>query len=182
MRFLITILILLTVGIAFSQEPSAQEKEILKVINEMRQDPQGFLEREVKPYIENHDLRNNRYARSLIRELRDLEPLPSFSIDSSLQEMAKTFAVKSGNHGWFGHRNYSQRFDDCASHLAHDAENIQYGLQDPLEIVIDLLIDIDVPSLGHRKNLLDPKYTVLGIGFADHKTYGCLTVMAFGGF
>lgn len=182
MRLLINIFIVLVSGYTLSQQPTAQEKEILEVINQMRKDPQGFLEREVKPYIDNHELKNNRYARSLIREMSNLDPLPTFSIDSSLQEMAKTFAIKSGKRGWFGHRNYDQRFDESASHLAHDAENIQYGLKDPVEIVIDLLIDIDVPSLGHRKNLLDPKYTVLGIGFEEHKTYGYLTVMAFGGF
>ena len=182
MRFFLIISLFIFCSKAIAQDPTEQEKAILQVINNFKIDPQAFLRNKVMPYIDENGLKSNRYARSLIREMRDLEPMPALSIDSSLQEMAKEFAVKSGNRGWFGHNNYKRRFDQYGKHLTHDAENIQYGIKDPAEIVIDLLIDQDVPSLGHRKNLLDPQYTVIGIGFAKHKDYGYLTVMALGGF
>lgn len=179
------LLFILFIAFAFqgrAQELTLQEKRVLEVINEFRSDPQGFLEDKIMPYIRENNLTNNRYARSLIRDIKKLAPLPQFSIDSSLQEMAQEFAIKSGKRGWFGHHYYSQRFNEYGAHLAVDAENIQYGYADPESIVIDLLIDEDVPSLGHRKNLMDKAYTVLGIGFAPHKSYDHVTVMAFGGY
>lgn len=167
---------------SFSQEATTHEREILRVINNVRANPQAFLEDVVKPYIKLHDLNSSRYARSLVRELRDQSPVAPLEIDSSLQEMAKSFAVRSGRRGQYGHNEYNERFDQYGSHLAFDGENIQYGLKDPTAIVLDLLIDEGVPSFGHRKNILSSDFSVIGIGFADHKEINYNTVMAFGGF
>lgn len=167
---------------SFSQEATAHEREILEIINKVRANPQAFLEEVVTPYIKLHDLNSSRYARSLMRDLRDQEAVTPLKIDSSLQKMAKSFAIRSGRRGQYGHNQYNQRFDRYGSHLAYDGENIQYGLKDPTAIVLDLLIDEGVPSLGHRKNILSPEFSVIGIGFAEHKEINYNTVMAFGGF
>jgi uncharacterized protein YkwD len=182
MRILFIVVIIIQSSFAFTQKATSHEQEILEVINEFRKDPQSFLKNVINPYIENNNLRSNRYARSLIRDLQNQSPLPLFEIDSSLQEMAKDFAVKCGKRGWYGHRNYNERFDKYASHLSRDGENIQYGLKKPKEIVVDLLIDEDVPSLGHRKNLMSKDFSVIGIGFSEHERIYYITVMTFGGY
>lgn len=182
MRILFLVVIVLQYSFSFAQRPTSHEQDILEVINEFRKDPQVFLRTVINPYIEENNLRSNRYARSLIRDLRNQPPLPLMKIDSSLQEMAKDFAVKCGKRGWYGHRNYNERFDRYASHLSRDGENIQYGLKKPKEIVIDLLIDVDLPSLGHRKNLMSKEFTEIGIGFSEHERISYITVMAFGGY
>lgn len=167
---------------SFSQKATEHEKEILQVINSARTSPQEFLENVVFPYIEQNGLRSNSYVRSLIRDLKQQKALTPLTIDSSLQEMAKQFAVKSGKRGQYGHGGYSHRFDTYGSHLNYDGENIQYGIEDPKEIVVDLLIDEGVRSLGHRKNIMSSDFSVIGIGFAEHKAINFNTVMAFGGF
>jgi len=44
-----------------------------------------------------------------------------------------------------------------------------------------LLIDDDVPSRGHRKNILNSKYTQVGVGLATgHATYNRVLVTDFG--
>jgi uncharacterized protein YkwD len=182
MKWLFLIVTIFSASCIIAQERSKHENEILAVINELREDPSLFLAEVVLPYIETNELYRSSYARSLIRDLKKQSPLPTFSIDSSLQKMAQEFADKSGKKGSFGHRKYTQRYEQYGSHLNYDGENIQYGLRDPVEIVIDLLIDESIPSLGHRKNLLSKDFSVIGIGFAPHTKMQTITVMAFGGF
>lgn len=180
-KLLFSLFILLSTS-SFCQEASKHEQEILKIINQVRSNPQGFLQKTAFPYIESNNLKTNSYARSLIRDLKKQEPLAIISIDSSLQIMAKKFAIQSGEKGVYGHSRYNQRYSTYGSHLNYDGENIQYGLQQPLDIVMDLLIDEGIASLGHRKNILSSDFSVIGIGFAKHKRINYNTVMAFGGF
>jgi len=61
------------------------------------------------------------------------------------------------------------------------AENCDYGSTEPLEIVMSLLIDDGIASLGHRKNILHPGLNYVGIAIEKHKTYGVNCVMDFSG-
>jgi hypothetical protein len=47
-----------------------------------------------------------------------------------------------------------------------------------LEIVLQLLIDEDVPSLGHRRILLE-KYQTIGVSIQPHSHYGFNAVLDF---
>jgi len=49
----------------------------------------------------------------------------------------------------------------------------------PLEIVLELMIDEDVPSLGHRL-VMFTNYTKIGISIQPHKKYEWNTVLDFG--
>jgi uncharacterized protein YkwD len=44
---------------------------------------------------------------------------------------------------------------------------------------MQLLIDDGIESLGHRKNILEPKYQWIGIAIEPHKTYRTNCVMDF---
>ena len=57
-------------------------------------------------------------------------------------------------------------------------ECCDYGSNDPVEIIITLLIDKDITSLGHRKILLG-KYTSVGISIQPHSSYRFNTVLDF---
>lgn len=61
-------------------------------------------------------------------------------------------------------------------------ENIDYGCSSAREIVVSLLIDDGVSSRGHRKNIMNSKFTTAGIGYADkHKAFGYMCVIDFTG-
>jgi uncharacterized protein YkwD len=61
------------------------------------------------------------------------------------------------------------------------AENCDYGNNKAFDIVMSLLIDEDVPSLGHRENILDPEYKYVGTSIQPHKRYDWNCVIDFGG-
>lgn len=166
--------------ICFGQTES--EKKVVELINQVRTNPQLFLNEVALPYIKENDLSRNRYAKSLIRELERLDSMKPLAFDSSLQKMSVDFAEEAGKKGWVGHRRTEKRFEEYASEVEITAENLQYGYDKPLDIVMDLLIDIDIPNLGHRKNILDPLFSIIGVAINNHKNYEYLTVMSFGGF
>lgn len=180
MKSLLIFLLLSFSLFCFGQTDS--EKKVLDIMNQVRTNPQLFLKDVALPYIKKNELERNRYAKSLIRELERLDSMQPLAFENSLQKMSEDFADEAGKKGWIGHKRTNQRFEKYANHVDFTAENLQYGFDDPVDIVMDLLIDIDIPNLGHRKNILEPKFSIVGVSINKHKSYDFITVMAFGGF
>jgi len=58
-------------------------------------------------------------------------------------------------------------------------ENANYGTEKALDIVVGLLIDKNVPSNGHRKNILNTDSRYIGVAIEPHKRYGVNCVQNF---
>lgn len=58
-------------------------------------------------------------------------------------------------------------------------ENISYGVNTARGIVIQLLVDDGVSSLGHRKNMLSTTFDSAGVAYGEHKYYRCMCVIDF---
>jgi uncharacterized protein YkwD len=65
-------------------------------------------------------------------------------------------------------KSFVQRIQ-AAGRYSCGAENIFNGSFNALESLIALLIDQGVPDKGHRLNLLDPKFQLVGISFVSFK-------------
>ncbi|MGC8865169.1 MAG: CAP domain-containing protein [Bacteroidales bacterium] len=147
-----------------------QEKEVILIINLVRLYPQHFLQRIVAPILEEDpSLRENSYFNSLFTDLQSQQSISALQPDETLSRLARDYAISSGKDGYFGHGNFSQRINELKC-MGWQGENIHYGSNEPLDIVVDLLIDNNVPSLGHRKNLLSESYEFVGVGIASHSS------------
>jgi hypothetical protein len=60
-------------------------------------------------------------------------------------------------------------------------ENIAYGNNDAMEIVMQLFIDDGVSNRGHRDNILSTDYGVTAISNCCHATYSYQTVITYAG-
>lgn len=150
---------------------SKEEKEVIMYVNMVRAYPQYFLMMKLNPYLESkHANKNDYYIKSLIETLKKARPLHILYVDKKLTTIAKNYAETIGNKGIVQHNTENNYLD---------SENIVYEDTNPLEMVIDLLIDHGVSSLGHRKNILDFEYRQIGVGIAPHKVYGKTCVMDF---
>jgi uncharacterized protein YkwD len=147
---------------------SESEKKVYYYLNLVRQNPKQFCD----TYLPHTKGSSNHYESSLYKELQVLKPLPLFKPNQKLYESAKCHARESGISGYVGHERTK-----CAEYFM--GECCHYGVEEPLQIVIDLLIDQGVSSLGHRKIILDPGYTELGVSMQPHKGYGINTVLDF---
>lgn len=142
------------------------EKEAVMYINLARMYPKKFVDIEVKKYQPPNQayvnlLEDSPYIESLIDELNELEPTAPYVYDEDLQEFASCFAAEQGASGYMGHKRKK-----CAA--GNYAECCAYDMATGKHIAMQLLIDHDIPSLGHRINCLNPKYSKIGIGVADH--------------
>jgi uncharacterized protein YkwD len=179
LRIVILLLLISTTGYGQSRE-----EEVLKILNAVRTDPQGFIKTQLAPYLKENNLTNNRYAKSLVSDLKKTKKMNSLKMSTALSEVAKMHALDMGSLGKIGHSSsdgtsFADRVRTEAKAGGMIAENCDYGHDSAIEIVMALLIDDGIESLGHRKNILEPKYQWVGIAIEDHKTYRVNTVMDF---
>ncbi|MCB0478248.1 MAG: CAP domain-containing protein [Crocinitomicaceae bacterium] len=158
-----------------------KEQKVVFYHNIARLDGEYFIKNYLEPFMaKTTEYSKNADYSTLVRELKKIKDLPVLEPAQDLTTMAKEHARTSGKTGHVGHRGYNQRSDKYCKDYSHYSENCDYGVDDPLEVVIDLLIDEGVSSKGHRKNILDPKVNTIGVGYAPHKTYDVNVVCEFG--
>lgn len=158
----------------------ALEKEVIFYTNLCRINPKLFADTYVQQYLDDNELKSS-YTGSLIRDLKKAPKLDVLKFDKDLYYCARAHAESNGKKGLEGHQNFNSRFKKYAPGYRTRGENCDYGSNNALEVVMDLLIDEDVPDTGHRKNILLKDYKYLGTAYAPHKQYAHSVVMCFGG-
>ena len=121
-----------------------------------------------------------------IEVLENTLPMGALSMNENLSEASLWLAKDQAEHGTTGH-------DDSDGSTMTDrvkragftgmgwGENCAYGYYTARDFIMGLLIDDNVPSRGHRDNILNSKYTQVGIGLATgHATYNTVLVTDFG--
>jgi uncharacterized protein YkwD len=162
----------------------SHDDEVLKLLNTVRTNPTAFIRSHVNQYLKERDLINNRYAKSLVADLKKCKKMQELKISKALNTVARMHALDMGKTGLVGHTSsdgttFGDRLRKKAKAGGMIAENCDYGNEEPLDIVMALLIDDGIKSLGHRKNILEPTYQWIGIAIEKHKTYRINCVMDF---
>jgi uncharacterized protein YkwD len=157
------------------------EKEIrvIYILNLARTYPKLFVKTVLAKYPAesgNDDLVNDQYYyQSLINTMLTMNEAPLLNADEKCFTSAACHAKSAGKKGYTGHNRIDA---DCEAKKYYSAECCDYGNDTPLEIVLSLLIDKDVPSLGHRRALLGT-YSKVGVSIQPHKTYRNNAVIDF---
>lgn len=154
---------------------SAEERTLIWVLNMARTNPSLFCKTVVAPYSKANgiDMESEQYYLSLMKQMRYMEPLGILQPDKSCFASAQCHAVSAGNKGYTGHNRQSV---ECRKLQKYNGECCSYGVHDAIGVVVTLLVDEDVPSLGHR-NILLGAYTQIGVATRPHKGYGTNTVL-----
>ncbi|MBL4669977.1 MAG: CAP domain-containing protein [Flavobacteriales bacterium] len=168
------------------EDVSFQEKKVIFYINLARMNGALFAATYLKDYREDVRIPKNKYYRSLVKTLKEQDPLPPLQPKKDLFKEAIKHAKEMGRTGKKGHRSanhkgFEERMKKFKKKYIKIKENNQYGFPDALSIVIDLLIDDDIESLTHRKTLLNKKLKYIGVGIRSHKKYRINTALLFGG-
>lgn len=173
--------LLIQTSFVYSQ---SKEDEVLQLLNSVRTDPQRFISTYLTPYLEANNLTTNSYAQSLVNDLKNIKKMSALQFSPALNKVARMHAKDMGKTGLVGHSSsdgtpFSDRVRKKAKAGGMIAENCDYGNYTALDSVIGLLIDDGIESLGHRKNILEPKYQWIGIAIEPHNKYGVNCVMDF---
>lgn len=159
------------------------EDRLLAELNFARTNPAGYAE----VVAERLSIYNRKEGKQAVREciavLRRTTPRPPLAASPHVARAARDHIRDQSRSGRIGHvgSDGSTPFSRIGRYVTtHGAgENIQYGLYDPRDIVVELLIDDGIPGRGHRVNILDPNFAHVGIATGPHPRYRTMSVMDF---
>lgn len=160
---------------------SQGEKDVVMILNKARTNPALFA----RTYLESQRNSSN-YARECYQQMLAMSPVGALRPSRALSMSAKDHAVDMGQNGRTGHdgtdgSNMSSRIRRYGQWQRTISENCSYGHSDPLQIVLQLLIDHGVPSRGHRKNILNGSSGYVGVSIQPHNGYRFNCVQDFAG-
>ncbi len=152
----------------FSIYMSRQTRQSIRFMNLSRMYGDKF----VIVYLDSIPEKNG-YVLSLINTLERRKSAPPLRPSPNLWGAALSHAIISGITGTEGHQGFNARIFifQPFSFGNMTGENCDYGARKGLDIALDLLIDEGVPSLGHRKNILDPEFARVGGARFLHRGY-----------
>lgn len=162
---------------------SQDEKDVILYMNLARLNGNWFINNII---LANNDFTkqfSKKYKNSLIADLKQTKGLKPLYPSNKLTKAARYHAKDMGKSGKTGHRssNGTPTFKRIKKYAqgGYMGENCQYGWSDPIQIVLDLLIDDGIPSVGHRKNILSPNFKYVGVAIEPHKKYRVNCVQDF---
>ncbi|QNK63006.1 CAP domain-containing protein [Pedobacter sp. PAMC26386] len=176
-----------------------EEKKIIFYMNLSRTDGEKFFNTYFQDFVEAYNIdmqqysnydelkvnRKDKYYRGLEKDLKGIKGLTLFSPDETLTWISQQHAKDLKNHNLAGHnssdgRSVSDRISKYYPKLAM-AENIAFGFSKGLANVCMLLLDKNVPDLGHRKTILGTGYnlSLVGVNISTHPGYKYCAVIDF---
>jgi uncharacterized protein YkwD len=172
--------------------------EILEEIYNLRTDPKAFaqkLEEESRNYKSNNARHRTgtvpvqtreglKALKSAINDLESLESLSPLELSAGLTAAAISHCNDTGPLGIVGHigsheETLQQRVEKYGKWSENIAEALDYGSSSGFEVVSSLLIDDGLTTRPHRKSLLNPNYTKIGVGVAPHSEFKTVVCILF---
>ena len=177
-----------------------REQEILAELNLARQQPgkyAAFLKKRRKYYRKDNiyhppgrDGLITKEGVSAVNEaiafLEKAKPIGPLSPSAGLTFAAKDHAEDIGDAGMVGHtgsdgNSITDRTDRHGKWKVTCGENVACGLDSARDVVLQLIVDDDVPDRGHRTNIYNAAFKTVGISIRRHKQYRHVCVMDFAG-
>lgn len=162
-----------------------EEKQAVYYINLVRINPPLFAQTFLSDYVKEKDIKKDKQVKGLIDELESTSKMGYLNPNKKLADFARAHATDMGASGRTGHNSSSgedfrKRIEPLKASFSAINENCNYGNEGGIDAVIDLLIDRNVPNLGHRRNILDPEMELVGVAIEPHKKWRFNCVQNFG--
>lgn len=171
-------------------------QEIYDEINQLRDNPKQFAKK-LEDEFDNYKSNNARHRPGTVpvltreglkavkeahEELENIDSLPPLDLSEGLSIAALSHCNDTGPLGIVGHigskeTTLQQRIERNGKWSESIAEALDYGSVSGFEVVMSLLVDDGLTTRPHRKALLNPNYSKVGIGAAPHsefKTVACI--------
>ena len=156
---------------------SQQEKNVIWILNMARTEPKLFCQTVVKKYPEyslNDEVEATSWYKSLVTIMNTMESMNLLQPNQDCYNSAQCHAYNSGLRGYEGH----ERQGSCLAKEFYNGECCDYSNDDAIDIVMSLLIDENVPSLGHR-SICFSAYKSIGVSIQPHKKWVHNAVLDF---
>lgn len=155
---------------------SHEEKRVIQLMNLVRLNGKAFVKRVAEPYIHEKGLHMDLYVATLYLDLKRAHGHSPLLPHDGLHKSASHHAEDAGHHGIIGHEGSDGSTLQARLEKHHIgggvmAESIAYGQINPLDIVMQLLIDEAVPAKVNRKNVLSDTFKHVGVSIKHHKIH-----------
>jgi uncharacterized protein YkwD len=175
------------------------EQEVVKELNTARTTPRSYAShlKDMRRYFYGKELRRPGEIAVLTKEgdaavveairfLKKVKPIPPLKLSQGMSQGAHDHVEVQGRNGTVGHGSNEgsqpwERINRYGTWNKIVGENIAYGCFRPRDVVTSLIIDDGIPGRGHRKNIFNPNFRVVGVAWGPHKIYGTMCVIIFAG-
>lgn len=125
-------------------------------------------------------------VRECVSAMEETPPIGLLLPSEGLTLAAEDHAVDQSNTGDTGHTGSdgsipSTRLNRYGDWRIIMGENVFYGQASGREIVVGLLVDDGVMDRGHRANILNSRFKVVGVSIEKHPVYRYVCVIDFAG-
>ncbi len=193
----IGLLVLVPARVSGEVDFAALEKGIVEEVNRARTNPAAYAAwlKGQRPHYRGTQLRRPgetpiRTQEGLaavdeaIRWLEKQRPAGALVLSRGMSLAARDLAAPQGASGGFGHTgpdgsSPSDRIERHGRWESLIGENVAYGQRSARDVVAAFIVDDGVPGRGHRKNLFNPAYRVMGVDCAPHAVYGTTCAVTF---
>ena len=173
------------------------EQEIFKLQNEIRKDPQSYMEKlenSLKFYQNNILSRENEIpiptyegveaVKDAITFLKNQQPVPELAYSKEISLSCKDLINDIGPKGLVSHegienKNLYNRLEKYCDWDGAIAENLDFGFKIPENIIMNMVIDDGDENRYQRKNLFYPDFRYVGIGVGPHREYEICVVIEY---
>lgn len=176
------------------------DKEIFQLHNDIRQNPKSFVEHleDLKDKFDGMLLRRPGKVtlrtkegvdavNSAIDYLNGLEPVKPLRWCAEVAAAAKDHCDDIGPRGLIQHDSSNgrsgvkERLRKYGNIVSCYGENLSFHCDDAKEVMIQLIVDDGVQNRGHRENIFNPEFTVMGCFSSDHKDFNSMTTLDYAG-
>ncbi len=178
---------------------SELEAGIIEQTNLARANPSAYADKIAKwqPYFDGNVLRlpgeiplRTNEGVSAVEEavavLKATDPVPTLSFADGLSLAAADHVKDQSADGKTGHdgtdgSSPSDRVSRYGEWQKTLGENISYGPDTAEKVVMSLIVDDGVSDRGHRENIFNPDFRVMGVACGEHAEYRVMCVMEYAG-
>jgi hypothetical protein len=177
----------------------AKAKQIFTYINEFRQNPKSLAKKleYLRTYLDYDSnilsepnkiqiqmVEGDSVFKEAISYLKKLQPLPPLEWDNNLAQSAMEHVMDIGPKGLLLYQSSDgtepeDRISKYGNYKESLGENIDFGPNDAMGVIISLTLDDGEEQRPHRENLFKSDYHKVGIACGRHKTEFQMTVMDF---
>jgi hypothetical protein len=172
--------------------------DIYKELSILRENPKEFAKK-LEDQFEEYKFNNARHrpgtvpvltreglkaVKEAYDELVLLDPLPLLELSQGLSAAALSHCNDTGPLGIVGHigskeTTLQQRIEKNGKWTESIAEALDYGSVTGFEVILSLIVDDGLSTRPHRKALLNPNFTKVGIGAGPHSEYKTISCLLF---
>ena len=114
-----------------------------------------------------------RVVQECVQYLDRAKPLAALTWSDALSRASQDHCNDCGTTGHYGHEGadgstMEERVERHVEWEGKIGENIDYGSKVAEDIIVSLLVDDGTPDRGHRLNIMNPDFKIVGVGFGSH--------------